>query len=296
MPVEPRIAAVIPAYNAAQIVAAAVESLRGQTVAPAEIIVVDDGSRDDTSAVAARAGARVIRQENGGPAAARNRGIAATSAEWIALLDADDISFPTRIERQREWLDGDRHRGDLGAELHRRHPTGGAAGDRGFLVALGEEHDPDLDRAGAAPRVGSGRRIRRVPRIDRRRGLQSLAPAGARRLDVPPARRGVGRVPADHGESDFSDAAVRRRGTGERGATGRATAAGSRRCPAEGVRTVPALRAGAVPFPAFPAGAAISPRSGPPRPLGWNDRFRMWATILPSRPRVGSLHRSGPTE
>ncbi len=107
MTADPRIAAVIPAYNAEAIVAQAVESLRCQTIAPAEIIVVDDGSRDRTSEVAARAGARVIRQENGGPAAARNRGIAATDAPWIALLDADDISYPQRIERQREFLTDD---------------------------------------------------------------------------------------------------------------------------------------------------------------------------------------------
>lgn len=100
----PRIAAVLPAYNAAGHVANAIASLQAQTAPPDEIIVVDDGSADDTAVVAERAGARVIRQANGGPAAARNTGIRATDAEWIALLDADDTARPERLARQRERL------------------------------------------------------------------------------------------------------------------------------------------------------------------------------------------------
>ncbi|HEX3928873.1 MAG TPA: glycosyltransferase family A protein [Gemmatimonadales bacterium] len=101
---EPRIAAVIPAYNAAGVLGDAIASLQRQTVPPDEILVVDDGSADDTAAVAEAAGARVIRQANGGPAAARNAGIEATTAEWIALLDSDDLAYPTRLEREREHL------------------------------------------------------------------------------------------------------------------------------------------------------------------------------------------------
>lgn len=95
-----RIAAVIPAYNSAASLGVAIASAQGQTRPPDEIIVVDDGSSDETAALAAAAGARVIRQENAGPGAARNRGIAATTAEWIALLDADDRWRPEKIERQ----------------------------------------------------------------------------------------------------------------------------------------------------------------------------------------------------
>lgn len=100
----PRIAFVIPAYNAADSVAAAVRSAREQTVPADEIIVVDDGSIDDTAAVAAAAGARVIKRTNGGPGAARNLGIQSTTAEWIALLDADDLARPDRLAVQREHL------------------------------------------------------------------------------------------------------------------------------------------------------------------------------------------------
>lgn len=96
----PSVAFVIPAYDAAGQIADAIRSARSQTVRAREIIVVDDGSRDNTAEIAEREGARVVRQPNGGPAAARNAGIRATSAVWIALLDADDICFPQRLERQ----------------------------------------------------------------------------------------------------------------------------------------------------------------------------------------------------
>ena len=99
-----RITAVIPAFEAANFIAEAVASLRSQTLPPHEIIVVDDGSSDETATAAERAGARVIRQPNGGPASARNTGIRAATTEWVALLDADDLSRPSRLERQAERL------------------------------------------------------------------------------------------------------------------------------------------------------------------------------------------------
>ncbi|MEO5800112.1 MAG: glycosyltransferase family A protein [Gemmatimonadales bacterium] len=99
-----RIATVIPAYNAAASIEAAIASAREQTIPPAEIIVVDDGSTDATARLAGAAGVRVIQQANAGPGAARNRGIAATDAEWIALLDADDSWRPERIAHQLERI------------------------------------------------------------------------------------------------------------------------------------------------------------------------------------------------
>lgn len=100
--------AVIPAYHAAAHVGEAVASLLAQTRPLHEIIVVDDGSTDDTAAVAERAGARVIRQANGGPAAARNTGIRAATTPWIALLDADDVARPDRLARQVALLEDER--------------------------------------------------------------------------------------------------------------------------------------------------------------------------------------------
>lgn len=94
------ISAVIPAYNAEESIRDAVASMLGQSLAPLEVIVVDDGSGDATVEVATAAGARVIRQENRGPAAARNAGIRAAKSPWIALLDADDRARPNRLARQ----------------------------------------------------------------------------------------------------------------------------------------------------------------------------------------------------
>ncbi len=95
-----RIAVVIPAFNASRFLAVTLDSLRLQTLQPTEVIVVDDGSTDDTVAIARRMGARVFSQEQRGPGAARNRGIAEATSTWIALCDADDWFAPNKLERQ----------------------------------------------------------------------------------------------------------------------------------------------------------------------------------------------------
>ncbi len=95
-----KISVVIPAYNAAAFLPRCLESVLAQTLKPEEVIVVDDGSTDNTAALAAELGARVISQPNGGLSAARNTGIRNASCEWIALLDADDMWAPTKLERQ----------------------------------------------------------------------------------------------------------------------------------------------------------------------------------------------------
>ncbi|MGH7594518.1 MAG: glycosyltransferase family 2 protein [Gemmatimonadales bacterium] len=100
-----RIAFVVPAYNAAATIARAVRSAVEQSEPAMEIVVVDDGSSDDTALIARQHGARVLRRSNGGPGAARNTGIQATEAEWIALLDADDVARPDRIECQCRHVD-----------------------------------------------------------------------------------------------------------------------------------------------------------------------------------------------
>jgi glycosyltransferase involved in cell wall biosynthesis len=100
----PRISVVIPTYNAAAVVVEAVESALVQTLPPAEVIVVDDGSTDDTPERLARFGppVRVIRQPNGGVSAARNRGLAEAAGDLIAFLDADDVWHPDKLRRQAE--------------------------------------------------------------------------------------------------------------------------------------------------------------------------------------------------
>jgi glycosyltransferase involved in cell wall biosynthesis len=96
----PRVSVVIPAYNSAAHIVEALASVRRQTLPVQEIIVVDDGSVDETAALAAASGARVITQENAGPAAARNVGIRACDLEWVAFLDADDLWMEEKLERQ----------------------------------------------------------------------------------------------------------------------------------------------------------------------------------------------------
>ena len=99
----PRFAAVVPAHNALPDVLDAVASALAQTLAPVEIVVVDDRSSDGTGdAVESRFGrggaVRVVRGSFGGAAAARNAGWRAATAPWIAFLDADDLWFPQKLE------------------------------------------------------------------------------------------------------------------------------------------------------------------------------------------------------
>jgi glycosyltransferase involved in cell wall biosynthesis len=100
------ISVVIPTYNSAAFVVSAVESVLRQEHEPAEIIVIDDGSTDDTAQALApyRQSIRYITQPNSGPAAARNRGVGAARSDWIAFLDADDVWLPGKLRRQVECM------------------------------------------------------------------------------------------------------------------------------------------------------------------------------------------------
>jgi glycosyltransferase involved in cell wall biosynthesis len=94
------IAAVVPLYDKAEHVEAALASIAGQSEPPQEIIVVDDGSTDggDRRVEAMGvAGLRLIRQQNAGPGAARNAGLAAAGARHVAFLDADDVWLPDHL-------------------------------------------------------------------------------------------------------------------------------------------------------------------------------------------------------
>ena len=96
------ISVVIPTYNSGHLLVQAVDSVLAQTVAPAEIIVVDDGSTDDTRE-RLRPYSRVVRhvfQENQGVSAARNCGVCAARGELVAFLDADDVWHPRKLELQ----------------------------------------------------------------------------------------------------------------------------------------------------------------------------------------------------
>jgi len=110
-----KIGVVIPAYNAAAFLPRCLESVFAQTLKPKEVIVVDDGSTDNTAALAAELGAKVISQTNGGISAARNTGIRNASSEWIALVDVDDVW------RDKTGAPGCLHSPRDRARLH-RHP------------------------------------------------------------------------------------------------------------------------------------------------------------------------------
>ena len=100
-----RVAVVIAAYNVATYIERAIASAQNQTLGPTEIIVADDNSTDQTGKVVQSLAARDPRirwlpaERNSGPGAARNRAIEAASADWVAILDADDAWKPKRLER-----------------------------------------------------------------------------------------------------------------------------------------------------------------------------------------------------
>lgn len=97
---EIQISVIIPVYNSSRYITEAIESVLQQTVPPQEIIVVDDGSDDETKQVLQKFKSQItyIYQENSGPAAARNRGLAEARGTFISFLDADDIWQPKKIE------------------------------------------------------------------------------------------------------------------------------------------------------------------------------------------------------
>ena len=98
----PHVTVVVPCYNAAPFLRATLDSALKQSHAPFEVLVIDDGSTDQSAAIAASYGppVRVISQANQGESVARNRGIEVARGNWIAFLDADDIWLPEKLERQ----------------------------------------------------------------------------------------------------------------------------------------------------------------------------------------------------
>jgi glycosyltransferase involved in cell wall biosynthesis len=96
-----RVSAVVTTYNYARFLPDALDSILAQTHANLEMVVVDDGSTDDTAAVVERyadRGVRYVRRPHGGAGRARNTGLESTSAPLVAFLDADDTWLPDRVE------------------------------------------------------------------------------------------------------------------------------------------------------------------------------------------------------
>jgi glycosyltransferase involved in cell wall biosynthesis len=138
---------VIPTYNRARCVGRAIMSVLEQSAPPHEVLVIDDGSSDDTKAVVGAitdARVRYVLKDNAGVSSARNLGVALASGQWVAFLDSDDTWRPTKLERQLQCLeltgaevcftgaaseDGEREDGiaalapDLPADACRGYPT-----------------------------------------------------------------------------------------------------------------------------------------------------------------------------
>ena len=120
----PSVSVITPLYNKGQYVARAVDSVLAQTYPDFELIVVDDGSTDhgpERVRTYTDPRLRLIRQANGGPGSARNRGLAESSSPYVAFLDADDEWMPTYLERTVAVLE--------------EHPQCGAAASTYFLGA-----------------------------------------------------------------------------------------------------------------------------------------------------------------
>lgn len=96
---------VIPAWQAGPYLRGTLESLAQQTSLPEAVVVVDDGSTDDTASIATELGATLVKQDRHGPGAARNRGVAMAKTEFVAFLDADDWYSPDKLERSVDVLD-----------------------------------------------------------------------------------------------------------------------------------------------------------------------------------------------
>ncbi len=114
-----KVSAVIPTYNSGKLVVEAIRSVLGQTYAPFEVIVVDDGSKDDTRDRLTEFGSRVryAFQANQGVAAARNHGIRLATGDAVAFLDADDAWHPRKLERQVECLNAHPELGLVGTAI-----------------------------------------------------------------------------------------------------------------------------------------------------------------------------------
>ncbi len=115
------VAVIIPTYNRANLVAEAVESALNQTRLPDQIIVVDDGSTDNTQEILSQYKDPVIRiyQQNTGRAGARNRGLESCKADLICFLDSDDLLTPNSIEIRAHWLEQHSHIGSVSGYVQR---------------------------------------------------------------------------------------------------------------------------------------------------------------------------------
>ena len=145
----PLVSVVVPSYNRAALLKRTLRAILAQQFTDLEVLVVDDGSTDDTGTIAAAADPRVMvirNQQPAGVSTARNRGIAAARGEWIAFCDDDDLWSPHKLIRQlkaaeqagADWA----YAGDVNVDEHLRVLSGGPPPDPEAVVALMPRWNP----------------------------------------------------------------------------------------------------------------------------------------------------------
>ena len=104
----PFFSVIVPTFNRAELLKTTVRSILAQSYDDFELVVIDDGSRDDTLEYLGtlEAKAKILRQTNLGPGSARNRGARIATGEYLAFLDSDDVWFPWTLDVYREVIEG----------------------------------------------------------------------------------------------------------------------------------------------------------------------------------------------
>jgi glycosyltransferase involved in cell wall biosynthesis len=104
---DPMVSVVVPVWNGSRFLAECIRSVLAQEHVRLQVLVVDDGSTDDSVAIASGFGApvTVLRRRHSGPAAARNAGIEACSGDYVAFVDCDDLWLPGKLVRQLAYFD-----------------------------------------------------------------------------------------------------------------------------------------------------------------------------------------------
>lgn len=165
---DPAVSVVLPVYNCPSLVGVAIESILDQTWRDFELIIIDDGSTDETGAVLDRyddARIRLVAQQNRGLAQALNRGIELARGRYIARQDQDDISYPERLARQVSLLDARRKcalvgtwadiwREDAKTGRQHRHPTSNSQLQYELLLNNPFVHSSVMMRKAALDDVG----------------------------------------------------------------------------------------------------------------------------------------------
>jgi glycosyltransferase involved in cell wall biosynthesis len=147
------VSVIIPTYNRAGSLVRAIESALAQTYDSLEIVVVDDGSSDDTRSVVVRYGPRVryVWQENAGVSAARNTGFRHARGEFVALLDSDDAWQPWKLAAQVAVLRADPSLGMVWTDMSAVTPSGVAVADQYLRTYYGLEGEHAIEAAFPAP-------------------------------------------------------------------------------------------------------------------------------------------------